>query len=232
MKVMIVEDEAVVARRVEKFCRSILGEHLESVHVLETFDAAQAKLAESPIDVLLLDLNLGGADGMALLESSVAGSFHTIIVSANTEHAIRAFDNGVIDFVAKPFTEERLAQALCRVSDPDGRAPYAARCLSVRKQGRILIVPVTDVRYVQGAGDYSELVLFDGKRELHDKSLERLRAVLPPVFVRIHKSFLVRLNEVECIHSLEGSQWRAELKGGTMLPVGRTYYREIRAQLQ
>lgn len=231
MRVLIVEDEAVVARRIEKFCRAILGGQLESVRVSETFDAAQTRLAESPIDVLLLDLNLGGTDGMALLESSVAGSFHTIVISANVENALRAFDHGVIDFVAKPFTVERLTQALRRVSDPEGRSPYAARCLAVRKPGRIQLVPVAEVRYVQGAGDYSELILAGGRRELHDKSLDRLQAVLPPVFERIHKSYLVRMSDVVCIHSLEGSQWEAELKSGERLPVGRTRYREIRAKL-
>lgn len=232
MRILIVEDEAVVARRIEKFCHAILGDSLESVRVAETFDDAQARLAESPIDVLLLDLNLGGADGMALVESSVAGSFHTIIVSANVDHALRAFDHGVIDFVAKPFTVERLAQALRRVSDPNGRSPYAARCLAIRKQGRVQLVPVDDVRYVRGAGDYSELVLTDGRRELHDKSLDRLQGVLPAVFERIHKSYLVRMTDVVGIRSFEGSRWEAELKTGERLPVGRTHYRDIRAKLR
>jgi two-component system response regulator LytT len=231
MKVLIVEDEAVVARRIEKFCRSILGAQLERIWIAETFDAARARLDETPVDVVLLDLNLGGTDGMALLETSVAGSFHTVVVSANTEHALRAFDHGVIDFVAKPFTAERLAQALQRVSDPGGRSPHAARSLAVRKRGRIQLVPVDEVLFVQGAGDYSELALAGGGRELHDKSLDRLQAVLPATFERIHKSFLVRLTDIVCIHALEGSQWRAELKNGTQLPVGRTYYRELRAKL-
>ncbi|MEO6005208.1 MAG: LytTR family DNA-binding domain-containing protein [Opitutus sp.] len=232
MRILIVEDEAVVARRVEKFCREILGDQLESVRVSGTFEGAWAILSESAVDLLLLDLNMAGQDGMALLESSVAGSFHTIIVSANTEQAMRAFDHGVIDFVGKPFTIERLSQALRRVSQPDGRSAEPARCLAIRKQGRIQVVPVSDVHYIQGAGDYSQLVLADGRRELHDKSLERLQTVLPPVFERIHKSFLVRRTEVICLHTLEGSQWRAELKDGTMLPVGRTYYRDFRAKLQ
>jgi DNA-binding LytR/AlgR family response regulator len=168
---------------------------------------------------------------MALLVSSVAGSFHTIIISGNTEHALRAFDHGVIDFVAKPFTEERFAQALRRVTDPEGRAPGAARCLAVRKRGRIELVPVADVLYVQGADDYTELVLGSGRRELHDKTLDRLQAILPVGFERIHKSFLVRLSEIVSIHSLEGSRWEAELKNGVRLPVGRTHHREIKARL-
>jgi len=231
MKILIVEDEAVVARRIEQFCRHLLGDRLESVRVSATFDDAQATLAESPIDLLMLDLNLDGLDGMALLAASVARSFHTIIVSANIEFALRAFDYGVIDFVAKPFTEERFAQAIRRVTEPDGRASHAARCLAVRKHGRIELIPVADVLYVQGADDYTELVLADGRRELYDKTLDRLLAVLPAGFERIHKSFLVRMNLIVCIHSLEGSRWEAELKNGVRLPVGRTHRHEIRSRL-
>lgn len=231
MRILIVEDEAVVARRLEQFCRRILGERLEQLRVAATFDAAHATLAEAPIDVLLLDLNLAGRDGMALLEAQVAGSFHTIIVSASPEHALRAFEHGVIDFVAKPFTEERLAEALRRVSEPGGRAPQAARLLAVRKHGRIELVPIDDVLYVQGADDFSELVLASGRRELHDKTLEQLQKVLPPVFERIHRSYLVRLSAVKALHVHEGSRYEAELKNGARLPVGRTRYKELRAAL-
>ncbi|MEO6001690.1 MAG: LytTR family DNA-binding domain-containing protein [Opitutus sp.] len=228
MRLLIVEDETLVARRIEQFCRRILGDQLEWLHVSETFDAAQAVLAESPIDLLLLDLNLGGRNGMALLESNVASSFHTIIVSATTEHALLAFERGVIDFVAKPFTEQRMAEALRRVTEPRGRAAQAARFLAVRKHGRIELVPVDEVLFVRGADDCSELVLVDGRRHLHDKTLEKLEAVLPPVFERIHRSYLVRLSAVKALHAHEGSRYEAELKNGVLLPVGRTRYKEIR----
>jgi two-component system response regulator LytT len=231
MRILIVEDEAMVARRIEQFCRRILGDRLAWLHVSETFDAAQAVLTESPIDLLLLDLNLGGDNGMALLESNVAGSFHTIIVSANTDNALLAFERGVIDFVAKPFTEQRLEEALRRVSEPGGRSPHAARFLAVRKQGRIELVATDDVLYVQGADDCSELVLMDGRRKLHDKTLEKLEALLPPAFERIHRSYLVRLSAVKALHVHEGSRYEAELKNGVILPVGRTRYKEIRNAL-
>src|SRR5215207_4716738 len=140
MKILIVEDEPLLAGRMERFCREILGPQLESVRIATMFDEASARLAEAPIDVLLLDLNLNGADGMELLKASVAGSFHTIIVSANTEQALRAFEFGVIDFVAKPCMKDRLAQALQRVSDRDGRAACAAKFLAVRKLGKVELV--------------------------------------------------------------------------------------------
>lgn len=232
MRILIVEDEAVVARRIEQFCRRILGDRLTWLRVAGTLEAAQDGLAESPVDVLLLDLNLEGRDGMALLESTVANSFHTVIVSGNTEHALRAFGHGVIDFVAKPFTEQRLAEALRRATEPGGRAPHAAQHLAVHKPGRIELVPIEQVLYVQGADDFSELVLRSGHRELHDKTLEKLLGVLPADFVRLHRSYLVRLSEIKALHAHEGSRYEAELMTGLRLPVGRTRYKEIRDVLQ
>jgi DNA-binding LytR/AlgR family response regulator len=231
MRVLVVEDEAVVARRVEHLCRRILGPQLEALRIAETFQSAEAALQQTPIDVLLLDLNLAGEDGLALLESSVARSFHTIIVSGNTDDALRAFDYGVLDFVPKPFAEARLAQALARVAQPDGRSLHPARYLAVRKPGRVEIIPVDELLYVQGADDCAELVLASGRRELHDKTLEKLHALLPPVFERIHKSYLVRWTAVKALHAQEGSHYEVELKTGHRLPVGRTRYKDLREKL-
>ena len=231
MRLLIVEDEPLVAQRVERLCRAILQGKIKTLRVAATFDAADADLAQHPIDLLLLDLNLHGRDGMELLQASIAASFHTIIISANTEHALRAFEYGVIDFVPKPFTQERLALALARVTDDVGRAAQAAKFLAIKKHGRIEIVAIADVVYIQAAHNYSELVLKNGRRELHDKPLERLTAVLPGGFERIHKSYAVRLVDISAIHAQEGSHYEAELKTGERLPVGRTRYKELRARL-
>ncbi len=231
MRILIVEDEPLLAQRLERFCREIVGDRLESLRVATMFSEASARLDESPIDLLLLDLNLHGRDGMQLLASTVAGSFHTIIVSANTEQALRAFEYGVLDFVPKPFSRERLEQALARVTEREARAATAAKFLAVRKQGKVELVPIDRVLYVEGAGAYAELVLEDGRRELHDKTLEKLHALLPPVFERIHKSYIVRMTAVKTLHAQEGSHYEAELRNGLRLPVGRTRYKELREKL-
>jgi len=75
-------------------------------------------------------------------------------------------------------------------------------------------------------------VLRSGRRELHDKTLEKLEAILPEDFERIHKSYLVRMSEVKALHAAEGSHYEAELKNGERLPIGRTRYKELREKLQ
>jgi two-component system, LytTR family, response regulator LytT len=231
MKVILIEDEPLVAQRLARFCREILAERLEKLQLATTQAEAGAWLDGNAVDVALLDLNLDGQDGMELLQRSVASSFHTIIVSANTERALEAFEYGVIDFVPKPFTRERLAQAFARASGPVARGGPPARNLAVKKAGRIELVPVDAVVFVQGAGNYSELVLQDGRRELHDKTLEKLETILPGGFTRIHKSYLVRRGEIKALHAAEGSHYEAELKNGTRLPVGRARYKELRDTL-
>jgi two-component system response regulator LytT len=231
VRVLIVEDEPLLAQRLERFCGEILGGKLEAIRVASVFSEAAARLDEAPIDLLLLDLNLHGRDGMELLKASVAESFHTIVVSANTDQALRAFEYGVIDFVPKPFSKERLAAALARVTARDGRTAGASKFLAVKKYGNVALVPIDRILYVEGAGAYAELVLDDGKRELHDKTLEKLHALLPPVFERIHKSYVVRWTAVKALHASEGSHYEAELKNGQCLPVGRTRYKELREKL-
>jgi len=232
MRLLIVEDEPLIAQRLERMCREILGAALESVAHASRPEETSARLEETPIDLMLLDLNLQGADGMQLLKRAVAGSFHTIIVSANTDRALEAFEYGVLDFVPKPFSRERLVQALGRCTAAEARADYAAKYLAVRKYGRVELVRVDEVVYAKGAGAYSELVLASGATELHDKSLEKLQALLPPVFERIHKSYLVRMSAVKALHAEEGSHYEVELKGGARLPIGRTRYKEIREKFR
>jgi DNA-binding LytR/AlgR family response regulator len=102
----------------------------------------------------------------------------------------------------------------------------------VRRSGKIDLIRIEDIRYIQGAGSYSELHLRDGSTELHDKSLDRLLAVLPPDFERIHKSYIVPMSEMKCILVHEGSRYEAELHDGSVLPVGRTRLRQIRKKLR
>jgi len=230
VRILIVEDEPIIARRTARLTRSILGEANLTIETAEQLDAAHDALRADDIELLFLDLNLHGADGFDLLKASVAGAFHTIVISAYTDRAIEAFELGVLDFIGKPFGRERLAQALRRLRT-DARTDPPARYLAVRTGGRVTLIDVERVHYLQGAGSYSELVLHDGSTELHDKSLKRLVTLLPGDFVRIHRSYVVRMSAVAHVHSREGSRYAVELRDGTMLPVGRTRIDAVRQRL-
>lgn len=230
MHVLIVEDEPMVTRRLRRFAESILEEDVR-IDTAEQLESARDTLFDRDIDILLLDLNLHGADGFDLLKASVSGRFHTIVVSAYTERAIEAFELGVLDFVGKPFGRERLAEAFRRLRTPEKRGDPPAKYLAVRKGGDTVLIDVERVHYLQAAGAYSELILRDGTTELHDKPLGRLAALLPEDFVRLHRSHVARLSTIDRLQAHEGSRYDVVLEDGTTLPVGRTRVESLRDRL-
>jgi len=134
--------------------------------------------------------------------------------------------------VPKPIELERLTRALVRVTDAQNRSEFAARSLAVHKHGRIEPVALDTVHYIKGAGPYSELMLTGGRTELHNKSLDKLLAILPPSFERVHKSYLVDLRRVKAYHSGEGSRYELELTTGEFVPVGRERWKELKARMK
>lgn len=228
---MIVEDEARIARRIERLTRAFFGTQLDYLASCDSLAQALERLDTIRPDLLLLDLNLNGQDGFALLESAVAGSFHTIVISAHIDKAITAFAYGVLDFVPKPFGEERLGQAFARLSSAVNQSETALKFLAVRKQSQVMIIDINQLRYIKGAGIYTELHLLNGKTELHDKSLEKLEQLLPGTFARIHKSYLVPLTRAEKILVREGGSYQLQLQNGELLPIGRSRYKELRNKL-
>lgn len=231
MNVLIIEDEARIAKRLARMTRAYFEQQL-TLTLCDTLSKGLAFMEHSPVDVLLLDLNLNGEDGFEVLETMVAQSFHTIIVSAYTDKAITAFSYGVLDFVPKPFDESRLFQAFGRLNTrskiPDNRLKY----LAVRKGGMIKMIEAIQLNYIKGAGIYSELHLRDGNQELHDKSLDALEQLLPPgEFTRIHRSYIVSLKQVEKLVIEPGGKYAVQLIDGRLLPVGRSRYKELRGKM-
>lgn len=226
MKIAIVEDEAIVAQRLERMIRAIAGADAESIVHAPTLDDAVALFATSRPDLVFLDLNLDGRNGFRLLEDAAAASFQTIVVSAHHEQALRAFDYGVTDFVAKPFSEERLRKAIDRAFGRGGAPGGRARCLAVRKGREIRTIPIERIAFIRGADDFSELHLDDGTSHLHQKTLSALEVVLPPTFARVHRSYIANLARTR---GMRGGA--LVLDDGHLLPIGRTYRGDVRQRL-
>ena len=227
MRVLVVEDEPVVARRLSRMIREIVGDELEHLEVEGLLHDAFDRLAETPVDLLFLDLNLHGQDGFELLRQVVASSFHTIVVSAHVERAVEAFELGVLDFVPKPFSRKRLQLALDRARKLD-TGPRSLRYLAIRRSGSTHLIPIDQVSFIQAADDYAEIHTRDGQVALHDKTLSKLEDLLPEHFLRVHRSYLVNLRDVRRLGNEPGSRYFIELEGGQEIPVGRTRLQALR----
>ncbi|MEM1088920.1 MAG: LytTR family DNA-binding domain-containing protein [Pseudomonadota bacterium] len=226
MKIAIVEDEPLIAQRIERLTKAVRPQ--ATTQHFSSLPEALAGLSENSADVVLLDLNLQGDDGFQLLAEAVASAAETIVISANVDRAVEAFEWGVVDFVPKPFNQARLATALDRLTA--GARSSAAR-LTVRHRGRLEVIETERIASIHGAGDYAEIMLIDNSSRLHEKGLDALEKVLPEDFVRVHRSHILRLSTIESIRSLPGSQYRAKLRSGIEYPVSRRRVRDLRQKI-
>jgi DNA-binding LytR/AlgR family response regulator len=229
MRIAIVEDEPPVARRLARALRRILPDGIEDLRILPTLASALEQVRSEPLDLVFLDLDLHGRSGFELLAEASAARFQTVVVSAHDDQAIRAFDHGVVDFVTKPWTDERLQLAVERAL---GRAtaPRSAARLAIRVAGRVELVELDRVLAIRGADDYAELVLDDRSTRLSEKTLSALERVLPPRFLRVHRSWIVNLDRVRSWGAAPGGRATLDV-GGAAVPIGRSYRKLALARL-
>ncbi|MBL8019145.1 MAG: response regulator transcription factor [Leptospirales bacterium] len=232
MRILIVEDEAVTARGLERKIREILGTRVESVRIESGLTASECYLLDNPVDLLLLDLDLDGQDGIQLLRMAVSASFQTIIVSANTDRAIEVFEYGVLDFVPKPVREERLQKALQRLETGIPGPGRAMTCVAVRNRvdERTELVPLKDIVYFQAADNYIQIHKKDGTEHSHRKTMEALMLVLPRNFVRIHRSYAVNMDYAMALRTTPAGKHELQISANASLPVSRDFYRELKGR--
>ena len=228
IRIVILEDEPVIARRLQRQLEQLLAGRPLQIKWFDELDDAQSYLSEQSIDLLMLDLNLHGLDGFDLLRQASAESFYTIIVSAYAEQAIKAFEFGVLDFVAKPFNIERLRQAIDRYLSVEQRANYSARKIAVKKAGGLQVIDVDEIACIRADGHYTQLVTGEGAEHLHDKAIDKIEKVLPANFVRIHRSHIVDMARVRELRVASGGSYQVILACGTELPVSRSRYKAVR----
>jgi len=177
-------------------------------------------MARGDLDLCLLNPGLPGRNGFDLLDRAAPRPFPTIVVSAQAEWAVQAFEYGVVDFVPRPRNGERLRQALGRAI-PLLPRPAPAKFLSFRKGSQNGLLPVAEIVLLKAMRYLVEVWMRDGRRELIETPLNQLEKLLPEAFVRIHRSYIISLDQAESYEHRGGSRYAVRLKSGAVLPLSR-----------
>jgi two-component system response regulator LytT len=227
MNIVIIEDEILIAQGLMRNLKDYFGLRIKHLDHCSQLEEAIEKIQTRDVDLVLLDLNLFGQDGFDILQLTNASSFHTIVVSAYADLAIRAFEFGVLDFVAKPFTQERLTKALQRFDNKSSDHPFT-QSLAVKKLGQLQLLAIKDINYVQADGHYSQIWMINGSSHLHDKSIERLLHILPDYFLRTHRSYAINLHQVKQINIETGGKYFVDTLNSVSIPLSRSYYASVK----
>jgi len=244
LKAVIVDDEPLA--------RQLLREYLSVHHDVEIvaecengFDAIKA-VAESAPDLMFLDIQMPKLDGFDVLEL-LDRDLAVIFVTAYDQHALRAFEVHAADYLLKPFSPERLADALEHARERIGKPPavsmtrlaadarpdrpHAERIL-VRDQAKVHVLSVEQVDYIEAQDDYV-CIHASGQQYLKAQPLGEFEETLDPRrFVRIHRSYLMNLDRLQRLEPYAKDSRVAVLKDGRELPVSRAGYARLRELME
>ncbi|MFS2215787.1 LytR/AlgR family response regulator transcription factor [Massilia cellulosiltytica] len=245
MRVIIVDDEPLA--------RAVLREHLglhPDVEIVgecaNGFEAVKA-IAELAPDLVFLDIQMPKLDGFEVVELAGAKT-HYVFVTAYDQFALRAFDVHALDYLLKPFTRERLAQALAHararlaapaapmqgeeamralVSDAQARRQPIERVL-IRDGARVQVIPVARIDYIEAQDDYVA-ICSEGRQWLKNQRMAELESQLDPqAFLRVHRSYIVNLGTIARIEPTGKDGHCAVLKSGARIPISRSGYQKVR----
>ena len=239
IKTLIVDDEPLAAGLVKEFLSAY--PQFEVVAVChDGFEALKAIQLFQP-ELIFLDIQMPKITGFELLEL-LENPPAVLFTTAFDQYAVQAFDVKGIDYLVKPFSEARFAQAITRFLSQQKTkiVPEAVdypvseernKRMVVRVKNEIKIIQTQEVRYFEAEDDYISIHTQEGKF-LKKMTMKQLEESLDPVkFARVHRSFLVNLQEVTGLEPYEKESYLLRLRSGQKIPVSKSGYARLRQVL-
>lgn len=242
-KIIIIDDEPLA--------RSMVREYLElhpdleiSAECGDGFDGVKAIQQHQP-DLIFLDIQMPKINGFEMLEL-LDQPPAVIFTTAFDEYAIKAFEAHAIDYLLKPFNQDRFDKAITRWKEQQANesekrtkdlletashSPQQSQRIVVRNGSKIKIIPVKDVLYLEAADDYVKIHTNDGYY-LKNKTMGHFENALDgQVFVRSHRSYIVNVQEITRIDPYEKDNHVAILRNGVKVPVSRGGFGKLKEVL-
>ena len=233
IRTLIIDDEPLARSRI----RSMLAAHPDIEVVAECGNAGEVEtlLRSEPAALLLLDIEMPGANGFEILQTtSVENRPAVVFVTAHDEFALDAFEANAVDYLVKPFSQDRLDRALGRVrrfiegkgaARPMGHGARRWReRFGVRVRGEVVFIKVSTIDWIGAAGNYVRLYAGTESHLLRD-SLQNLATELDPAtFLRVHRSAIVNIERVRKLVPAADGSLSIVLHNATAIPLGPTYH--------
>jgi two-component system LytT family response regulator len=248
LRVLVVDDEALIR---QSLCRGLaMRNDIAIAGECESGAQAIAAIRDLRPDLVLLDVQMHDGTGLDVVER--VGPEHmpaVVFVTAYDEYAVKAFELSAVDYLLKPFDDERLNRSIDRAKKQimsaragdlssqlrsllESKAERWPDRLVVRTGEHFDLVPVSTIDWIESANNYVQLHC-GTKHFLLGETLTSLAERLNPhKFVRIHRGRIVNLSRITAVHPLFSGTYEIELIGGTRISTGRQYREQIQALLK
>ncbi|MEO1051281.1 MAG: LytTR family DNA-binding domain-containing protein [Bacteroidota bacterium] len=246
--VLIIDDEKLARESVLTLLYKsedweVIGECLNGKEAIQT-------ILEKHPDLILIDIEMPHFNGLEVFETvTTKYTPQVIFITAYNEYAVKAFEINAVDYLLKPYTDGRFHEAMKRakqrldnastmsmkdqilsalnsVYDTNKNSSYKTRFV-VKSIGKIEFVEVDHILWVKAAGAYVELHTASGK-VLMAGSISTIEKELPPsVFTRIHRSTIIRIDQIKSMEKYYNGEYLVLLKNGTQLKLSRSYKESV-----
>ncbi len=249
LRVLVVDDEPPAREGLQRLLG--LQPQVGEVHTARNGREAVALIRSQKPDMVLLDIQMPGMDGFAVVEAVGAERMPAVIfITAHDQFAIRAFEISAVDYLLKPVTEERFTTAFGRavnrlraapageptrqmlaMLDAMANPPRHLTRFAVRSGDSTVLVPVNEVDWIEALHNYVRLHAGKATHVLHVPIGTLETALNPEHFLRVHRSHIVNVQRIRQLWSLTHGQYVIELLSGERLHSGRTYAEKVRSLL-
>ncbi|MGV8878961.1 MAG: LytR/AlgR family response regulator transcription factor [Sphingobacteriaceae bacterium] len=237
----------------EPLARSILKQYLLSYPQIEIvsecndgFEGVKAIMQYQP-HLIFLDIQMPKINGFEMLELLDEPPL-VIFTTAFEEHAIKAFETHAVDYLLKPFTRERFGKAIEKwlqlpVNEPASanktaallssaaRSPMQQDRIVVKTGSKIKVIPVSQIQYLEAADDYVSIHTQEGAF-LKNRTMQFFEQMLDPRhFIRVHRSYIINVQEIIRLDPYEKDTYIAILKSGPKIPISKAGYTRLKAVL-
>ena len=237
LRTLIVDDEPLAVERMQILCAQ-----LEGVALVGTASNGESTLrlidALSP-DLILLDISMPGLDGMAVARA-IQGRAHrpaVVFCTAYDAYAVAAFEVSATDYLLKPVSAQRLAKAIARTREraasPEPPTPVEASGwleeIWAPHRSEMIRIQTARIDLIEAERDYMRLHVGPRSYLIHQTISELERKLDPALFIRLHRSTIVRRDFIAGLRHDGLSTWRALLANGQQVSIGRSHLNEAKA---
>lgn len=234
-KTLIIDDERLARKEMQRLLAGF--DEIDVVGEAENLSEAVELIANEKPHIVFLDIQLSNENGFDLLDK-IKPNFKLVFVTAFDDYAIRAFEVNALDYLLKPVNPERLAKAIARVKDgrrdekPDLRPLEFEDRIFLELGERSIFLKVSEISYINAAGDYSEIFTVAKKKILIEKPLREWEDRLPVKhFLRIHRQTIINLDEIDTIETWFNRTFQVRLKAFPQpLAVSRRYAVKLKSK--
>ena len=233
IRTVIVDDEPLARSNLSVLLR--LDREIEIVSECESGAEAVAVIRNAKPDLVFLDVQMPECDGFDVLE--LLGNDlppAVVFVTAYDQYALQAFEAGALDYILKPFDNDRFERALVRAKQRIPRSkdlPRKLDRLAIKSVGQVLFVKISEIDWIEAA-DYYACLHVGAKTHLLRRSMSELEQELDPVvFSRIHRSTIVNLDRVRGLKLGEDGEYEVLLEDGVRLRLSQRYRKPLQSRL-